>query len=401
MTGSDEATLTAIETALEDDGVWVAPELATQVTAAGEQQIEQAVAKAAHHFYVVLAQPDADDPLLNGRPEQLTGLIYDDIQAPGIYLGMELTRAGEPPELRITERPEQNYGYYVAARIARLEHPDDLAAATITTIELIDSGADLDAKLEQAQAKDPELYERLYGYQTGGGSRPDHGGNALPAVGGVLAVALVGIVVTAWLRRRRRGGSLAAASTSGRALALPEAVLRTVRAAEDERNESRAQSAVLKLGEAIDAAELSATSARARASWRAALDHYDVASRIMDRQHSPADAVGALVLAERGEAALQAAVKGRGWSPGRRCYFNPLHGPATTTATWSDGGRSVKVPSCEACTRALRAGQEPPDILDFVADGEPRHYFRLDLGAWSRTGFGALDPDLLPQLLRR
>ncbi|MFT4287547.1 hypothetical protein, partial [Nocardioides sp.] len=226
--------------------------------------------------------------------------------------------------------------------------------------------------------------------------------SALPTVGGVLAVAVVGLAAAVWLRRRgRRRTRLVTASTTGRALALPESVLRTVRAAEDERNESRAQAAVLALGERIDATDFSATTARARASWQAALDHYDVASRILDGSHSPADAVGALVLAERGQEALRAAAQGHGWRPGRRCYFNPLHSLATTTATWTDSGRTVKVPACQACARALQAGQEPPDVLDFVVGGRPRHYYRLDLGAWSRTGFGSLDPDLLSQLLRR
>ncbi len=33
-------------------------------------------------------------------------------------------------------------------------------------------------------------------------------------------------------------------------------------------------------------------------------------------------------------------------------------------------------------------------MLDLDADGEPRHYFELDVEPWSSTGYGALDPDL-------
>ena len=80
---------------------------------------------------------------------------------------------------------------------------------------------------------------------------------------------------------------------------LPTAVLSTVRAAEDRRNGSRASTEVLALGEAIDAAELDAVRPEVLSSWQDALDHYDVARRILDRDHSPADVVGAIVLARK------------------------------------------------------------------------------------------------------
>lgn len=411
MTGTDGPTLTAIETELGSDGVWVAPDMHTQVPPEAEAQIEQAVAGASKSFYVVVAELDRHDPLIDGSPALLAGIIQDDTGLSGTYISTE-AQSGEPYELEVNQRPEQDYGLYQAARIARLEHPDDLAASIVTVIELVDSGANLDARWEQAQQDHPELYQELYGYLTGDGtttssdtdsrsSDTDSGSGVVVGVVSALIVAAVGAATIAVLRRRRgRAGPLLTASTRDRPLALPETVLRAVRAAEDERNATRAQAEVLALGEAIDAADLTIKTDRARTSWQAALDHYDVASRILDRAHSPADAVGVIVLAERGGKALAAAVRGRGWEAAKGCYFNPLHGLAAETVTWTGGDRSVRVPACRACSTALQAGREPDDVLDFVVDGRPLHYFRLDLGAWSRTGYGALEPDLLGGLLR-
>ena len=201
--------------------------------------------------------------------------------------------------------------------------------------------------------------------------------------------------------RRRRGTALPTRPTATSAsFTLPRAVLSTVRAEEDRRNETRAGDDVLALGEAIDHAELDPRRGQALPAWQAALDHYDVAQRILDRPHSPADVVGAIVLAGRGRSALASAVRGRGWSPRPGCYFNPLHDGGATPVRWADGDARVRVPACAACAAAVASGREPDDILDFVADGRPVHYFKLDLGVWSRTGYGALDADLLGRMLR-
>ncbi len=61
-------------------------------------------------------------------------------------------------------------------------------------------------------------------------------------------------------------------------------------------------------------------------------------------------------------------------------------------------GRAVDVPACRACAADVRAGREPGDVLDFIEGDRTVHYFRLDLGPWSRTGYGTLEPDLLGAL---
>jgi hypothetical protein len=52
------------------------------------------------------------------------------------------------------------------------------------------------------------------------------------------------------------------------------------------------------------------------------------------------------------------------------------------------------VPVCERCIEALSTGIAPDALLD---DGRP--YLERDT-VWSRTGYGALDDDLLPRVVR-
>jgi hypothetical protein len=113
--------------------------------------------------------------------------------------------------------------------------------------------------------------------------------------------------------------------------------------------------------------------------------------------------VGALVLARRGDAARSAAERGRtaAWTPRPGCWFNPLHDGPTSQVTWRDGDREVDVPACAACAADVRDGREPRDVLDFIEGDRTVHYFRLDLGAWSTTGYGTLDRDLLGALRTR
>lgn len=387
MTEIDEKTLHQIEVELGNDGVWVAPSMRDQVSVADEAKIEAAVAEAPTPTYVTLVDLSYDDPLTNGDADQLANVIRDDTGRSGVYIGLAPQYGDDPYSLEITSFPDDT-GLFYAARVAAAEHPDDLTAQALRTIDLLQSGGA------------EKLYEQLDPEERNPGSPPseDGGVGAGAVVGiGVGVIALVAVIVAA---ARRRARSRPAAPTPTRAsFTLPPAVLSTVRAAEDRRTETRAQTEVLALGEAIDAAELDPGRSAALPAWQAALDHYDVARRILDRDHSPADAVGATVLAERGRSALSSAVRGRGWQPTPSCYFNPLHTGATTPVLWRDGESSVRVPACPKCARAVAAGDEPDDVLDFVADGRPAHYFKLDLGAWSGTGYGALDTDLLGRLL--
>ncbi|WP_122818461.1 hypothetical protein [Nocardioides pantholopis] len=404
MTRIDEPLLKEIEAELGKDGVWVAPALRKDVPPAQEARLEEAVVDAPTPTYVVLVELDHRDPLTSGDPDQLANTIRDDTGRSGIYVVPEARIADEPYRLDLVAYPEDS-GLFTVSAVAGSEHPDDLGAQTLRALELLESG-DAD-----------RLHDELNGIETGAetdtgsetGTVPTPAapagddGSGSDVAGLLLAVLVLVVAVVGTVRHRRRFPATLPAppSATGASFTLPPAVLSTVRAAEDRRNESRAQADVLALGEAIDAAELDPRRAASLAAWQAALDHYDVARRILDRDHSPADAVGATVLAGRGRSALAAAARGRGWSPSPGCYFNPLHEGTAAPVRWRDGDLTIRVPACAPCAGALEAGEEPSDVLDFVSEGRPAHYFRLDLGPWSTTGYGSLDPDLLGRLLDR
>lgn len=387
-----------IEQALGKDGVWISPQLKGQVTAAQEKQIEAAVAKAPTPTYVVLVDLSYDDSLTHGDPSTLTNILRDDTGHNGRYVTLD--RAGDDtPELQVDAFPE-DYTLYQATMAAKVEQPTDLGAQTLDLLSIMRTGKGYGARLERAKAQHPATYKSYYRTDTSHDGAEDggHGVAIGISIGAVIVVlALLATIARALVRKRSR----ATPTRSGSTFTLPKAVLSTVRAAEDREREHDAQREVLALGEAIDRTDLKATTPAAQASWQAALDHYDAARRILDRDHSPADVVGALVLARRGSAALDAAKRDRTWTPRPVCYFNPLHPRPGGEVTWTDGDRSVEVPACDACAAAVRAGREPEDVLDFVSDGKPRHYFKLDLGVWSSTGYGALDTDLLGRLLER
>ncbi|WP_210648931.1 hypothetical protein [Nocardioides sp. SYSU D00065] len=372
-----DATIAEIEEELGGDGVWVDPGFARahDISAADEARMEEAVASTEHaELKVVLVEVDSDDERFQGSFSSLTAWMQDTRGGDATYVGWEVW---SEPHLTVVTYGQQPDPIYVAS-VADHEHPDDLVSQVVEVGELLDSG-----RAEEIWHEVPS--DERYSWTADEGMQASE----WAAVGGGV-VLLVGAVVLARraLRRRRSAGFV-----------LPTTVLHTVRAAEDRRLRQQAEAEVLALGEAIGLGEPSG-SASSLAAWQQALDHYAAARSILSQAAAPADVVGALVLARHGESARAAAQQPEAdaWEPPVRCWFNPLHEGPTTEVTWRDDAREVDVPACAACARDVRAGREPDDVLDFIEGERTVHYFRLDLGAWSRTGYGALDRDLLGAL---
>lgn len=383
-----DATIAEIEDELAGDGVWIDPAFArnNDISASDEARIEEAVASAERSdLKVVLVEVDTQDERFQGSFSSLTAWLQDSTG------GRDTTYVGwqdySEPALQVDaygDQPDTTYVDNVAAH----EHPDDFVDQVVRVQELLDDG-NADALWDEVP--DDEKYSWT----------ADEGVQASEVVGGVgivVALAVVVAAIVAWRRRRR-------ARPAG--FTLPATVLHTVRAAEDRRLRQQADAEVLALGEAIGRGEPTG-SADALAAWQQALDHYAAARSILSQDAAPADVVGALVLARRGEDARTSAQArtSSAWEPEVRCWFNPLHDGPTTTVTWRqeerdegrDGGRAVDVPACRDCAGDVRAGREPGDVLDFIEGDRTVHYFRLDLGPWSRTGYGTLEPDLLGAL---
>ena len=393
----DDATLAEIVEEMGGDGVWVHPALAREqgISAADETRLEQVVAGAEHtDLRVVLVDLDYRDDRFQGNFTSLTAWLHDDLGGDAVYVGVH---AGPPHSLRLEEYGEVDSDAFYAGRVAELEHPDDLVAQVERTVELLDTGGARELYMEIPV---DERYDN-----PSSGSDGAAGGVWMVVTGAVLVVGAV-MAVQRWKKRKQGANSARPASLGARprpGFVLPVAVLRTVRAAEDRQLRQRAETEVLALGEAL-ARENHGSTVPALEAWRGALDHYDAARTILAGAGSPADVVGALVLVRRGEDArtYAAGEVAEPWEPRTGCYFNPLHGDAAQRVRWASGtsGASAEVPACGDCATAVQAGQEPDDVLDFVSGDSTVHYFRLDLGAWSETGYGAVTPDLLGELRR-
>lgn len=376
----DDATIAEIEAEMTGDGVWIEPGLASTlgITAADEDRIEEAVASSEKaDLKVVLVEIDYEDDRFQGSFSSLTAWLQDSLGGDATYVGYADTESG----IRVESYGNQPDSYPVA-NVAAYEHPGDITAQVLRAAELLDDG-NAEALWEEVPVDEryPWTDEGIQGSEVLGGL----------GIAVVAGAALAGLV--AWRRRRRPRPS---------GFTLPSTVLHTVRSAEDRRLRQQADAEVLALGEAIGRGEPSGT-ANALAAWQQALDHYAAARSILSQDPAPADVVGALVLARRGDDARQRAEqrKPSAWEPPVRCWFNPLHDGPTTRVTWRDDEREVDVPACSACATDVRAGREPDDVLDLIQGDRTVHYYRLDLGAWTRTGYGSLDRDLLGALRTR
>ncbi|MGN0064636.1 MAG: hypothetical protein ACI379_10375 [Nocardioides sp.] len=381
--GLDDATLALIETEMEGDGVWVDPTFAREhgIGAAEESALEQIVADSdTADLRVVLTTVRYDDDRFSST-DQLAAWMQDDLGGDATWVmwdddGVALAVFGDQPDPGWVDQ------------MAAHEHPGDVVAQVGRSVELLESGEAQDLWYSlSTEEKYPEL--------------DDASGDGLPTwavVGGIVALIVVGWFVLSWFNFLREKRVAASALRGG--FTLPTAVLRGVREAEDRQTLQTAEREVLALGEAIAAAP---QSERGRVeSWQAALDHYAAARSVLDQGTSPADVVGALVLARRGEDARRTALSGRKevWTPPATCFFNPLHTGRMTKVTWRTGKVTASVDACRACAAPAERGDEPRDVLDFIHRDATEHYYRLPLGVWSETGYGALDPDLLGALVR-
>lgn len=374
-----DETIAEIERELDGDGVWIDPAFARSqgISAEDEDEIEAAVAATERaDLNVVLVEVSTDDDRFQGSFGSLSAWIHDSRGGDATYVGWERYASPHVTVDAYGAQPATTYVDDVAAH----EVPDDLAGQVVRVAELLEDGT---AQSRWDEIPDDEKYSWL----------ADEGVQASEVLAGFGVVAVVAALVTGVVlaRRGRR--------TRPKGFTLPTTVLHTIRSAEDRRLRSQADAEVLALGEAIGRGEPGGSAASLEA-WQQALDHYAAARSILSQAAAPADVVGALVLARRGDAARSAAERGRtaAWTPRPGCWFNPLHDGPTSEVTWRDGDREVDVPACAACASDVRDGREPRDVLDFIEGDRTVHYYRLDLGPWSTTGYGTLDRDLLGAL---
>ena len=422
---ADADALGPIVRALESSTVYLGPGTKSWLTPAQIREIEAAVSKGHLPVKVVLAQPADTSSIKSG--DDLLVRLHDAGAPDGLYVGIDNVwhlRSGDKlyqPYLGSGTNIDQlNLALQQWGDVAG---EDDLTDTVDRYLSYGDDGNPLPfgdglvqvvqhlAKGEVdtlARVGEDGLTASLAKHRsttstgsTGSAGSPNgNGGAATPWIigGGVVLLLAAGAV---GLRRLGRRSS----RRPGGAFVLPDSVLDRVREAEAAETRRRARADVVALGERIDATDLDAhASELAATSWQTALDHYDAAARLMPSDATAEvdllDAVGAIVLAQRGDGALTAALASKAYVPTTPCFLNPLHGNGDRTQLVEHGGVRVKAPLCRRCRADLKAHRRP-DILTVVVRGKPEHYFETGREPWASTGFGALEPDLVGRLQGR
>ncbi|MBB5791720.1 hypothetical protein [Jiangella mangrovi] len=368
----------AIAADLADDGVHVDASLAGQVTPAQLTELADLVDGTDPAVFVLAVPLNFS---VDVSANQLVTLVHQQLpesDGDGVYFvsrgSVDYGWSTETTSYGVQTDNENALATYVAGDL----YPSALGDQLIEAVDLFTSGT----------AR--EVYEEQHpddSVPSGSSSADDDGsGSVLLWVG--LAVAAAVAVVALLLRRRRPRGDVE----------LKRQALQRISSAQTREWRRRAETETAALGERIRALEIERGDDSD--TWSAALDHYQAATAILDRSDAAADAIGALVLARRGDDALGHAADGGTWTPSVACFFNPLHGPATTKATWKTAAGKRDVPCCGACRRDIGKRREP-EILDLPTGDTVVHYMDSGAEPWASTGFGALAPDLLDRLQER
>lgn len=370
--------IAAIAADLADDHLHLDASIADQVTPDQLAAITASVDGSSVPIYIV-ALPYTEDPALT--PVQLVSLVHRELPQDGVWF---VARQGYDESWRMESTTYgvsvKNADFYARVAAEGL-YPTDLGLQLQKTTELMASGTAEAFYYETYPDRAPDA-DKTKTTQDDGGQFL--GLDAPVAITGLGVLALIVAVVA--MRRR---------PSKRREIAVSERALRRISTAQTDAWRHRAEEETARLGERVTEHEIGDTSDRA--AWTAALDHYEAANRVLDRTTSAADSIGALVLARRGDDALDHAIAGRPWQPTAVCFFNPLHGASTTTVRWTTSAGARDVPACADCRRVARKRKEP-DFLDLPVRDTVVHYVDADAEPWASTGYGSLDPDLLTRV---
>ncbi|WP_329520425.1 hypothetical protein [Spirillospora sp. NBC_01491] len=380
--------------ALRRSPFYVDPSLASAVPVADRRRLIAKFRKAPAPVYVVLV------PLVKGGTwtddEQLATVVHDRLGRDGVFVGLKDTGdslsahefGGEHQARDAAWAVELDRGMDDASLVARLSRFADLLISGTGTREYKRISKEIDER---------------YRSRHGGSAVTGGGAGVPPAAVGAAGAAVAGIAgLLVWRRRR-----MAAVHRADTALLLPRTVFSTAGRATRDQLREQASREVIAFGELLDQSTVETTGDRARTLMTRALDAYQAAGKTLDAARGVPDLAGVLVLIDQGRDALASArslAEGGGEvPPSPLCFFDPLHGDGPVKVDWRPVGtrRRLRVRTCRACAKAVRA-KETPEILKDTRDGREVPYFEADPehSVWAETGYGQLRDDLIHRVLR-
>ena len=192
---------------------------------------------------------------------------------------------------------------------------------------------------------------------------------------------------------------------------------------------ARLEPRLVEVGELLTGAELSLGSGEEQAAreYRLALDAYAAAGKLFDEAAEPVELAGVSALLDIAVTHFAVASSRHEGKQAphrkRRCFYNPLHGPASHTGPDASHKpkkrgrqnpspvRGLTVPMCADCRHRLEANL-PLDVLMAAISVKVRRrshalvevpYFAVphDRSIWSATGYGSLPGSSDAELVRR
>lgn len=372
-----EPDVSAIVTDLRATHIHVDASATKAITPGQLAQLETTITESHVPIFVIVAPLKYEDL----SPIQLVSLVHRDHPEDGIYFVSRPIYDGRwdlaSTSYGVVTDNANNLAGYVATEL----YPADLGLQLQKATALVSDGT-------AREEYDKTFPERESSTSTAQ-SQDDTEilGMSPPVFGVSLGVAIAVLLALLGVARRRM--------RTGRELRVTSRALERISTAQTQDWRRRAQAETDDLGERIKRLQIADDSDRA--SWTSALDHYEAAGRVLERSADAADSIGALVLARRGDDALDHAVAGRPWNATAVCFFNPLHGRGSSTVRWQTAAGSRDVPCCSDCRKAVRKKREP-DFLDLPVDDTVVHYVDAAVEPWASTGYGSLDPDLLSKV---
>ncbi|WP_433700772.1 hypothetical protein [Nocardiopsis sp. CA-288880] len=246
------------------------------------------------------------------------------------------------------------------------------------TAETVNSDRDLvGAPLDERLGRAVDLVER------GGPAGAPGGAPVLTAAASVL----VGVLLCAGAWRLVLHWS----HRPVRVAPLTEEVVRTVDRAQQDEYRERLAERLTGCGQRV----ASHTAGPGRVGE--ALEAYGAAAKVLDTADDMSDLVGAHVLLDICDAALD------GGPPPPHCFFDPRHHGGTAHVRWRAPASfdSVRVLACRACRKEVRAHRTPAAVPD-SSGARPLPYYAVppEESVWAATGYGTLGSDLPGRVMR-
>ncbi|WP_017572601.1 hypothetical protein [Nocardiopsis halotolerans] len=400
-----------IADALMESRVHVDPAYESAFPTADQERLDGAIEASGPDLYVV-AVPLTGGDAWNGEASTLATLLHDRMGGgEGHYLVYDGSTGFHGADFGPGAREAAPAHYGALTASYRTEFDGSILQQAEVAVEVAlsdDPQGAYDAALRDYEEANPDLAAPGEGttttQDTDAGTATDSGPGPLLAVGTVVAV-LLALVLALLVRNRltaRRGRRKASSITQHAAFDNAD------RAQLDSLME-QAERDLIEVGERLSRLDTGADlGPKARQSLREALDARAAAASVHDRMVAEGatlpDAVGVLVLLDMAEDAMEN-VSGGSRTAVRRlhCYANPLHGTETRDTPWREfgGTRTIHVPLCAECARAVR-GRVRPVVLPDEYRGRTVPYYEVppEDSVWAATGYGALTDDLVQRVQR-